>query len=88
MFRKNEESRCQNLDDSLMGCHGITFNPEYTSVIFINNTVKLGDSEDTFDVDNTITENKINSRCKYVVTLICMPLSIMNFTSDLNILRH
>lgn len=84
MFRQNEGSRCKHLDDSLMSCHGITFNPEYTSVIVINNAVILGDSEDTFDV---ITENNINSRSKYVVTLICMPLTIINFTGDLNIPR-
>lgn len=76
MFRENEETRSQYLDDSLMSCHGITFNPEYTSVLVVNNTVKLGDSEDTFDVNKTISENTINSRSKYVV--ICMSLSIWN----------
>lgn len=88
MFRNSEESRSQNLDDSFVSCHDITFNPEYTPVIFINNTVKSGDLEDTFDDENTITENKISSRSKYVVTLICMSLSIMTFTSDLKTLTH
>ncbi|CAG2251548.1 unnamed protein product [Mytilus edulis] len=77
--RNSEESRSQNVDDSFISCHDITFNPEYTPVIFINNTVKSGDLEDAFNVDNTITENKISSRSKYVLTLISMPVSIMKF---------
>ncbi|XP_071181374.1 immunoglobulin superfamily member 11-like [Mytilus edulis] len=83
--RNKEESRSQNLDDSFISCHGITFDPEYTPVIFINNTVKSGDLEDTFDVDNTITENKINRRSngeeKNLVTTVDIN-PILEATSD------